>query len=222
MEGDADAERDCTLLVRALVQGPDPLYLMEVCPAPFRRLCARFCLSEAEGRDAIERAHWMGPGIFFADGSTGFRVGVDQADPSEPLLRRQERFWLLLASASDCTEGGYTEDTTFKTILQKQAAAVAFLHLYHFGVARPEQALHEAYVTWVGQHVPTDYQGLPLYDDDIGFYLAYKAGHKIAACRAGDCIFIGTTPDTTLVEQGYSVDKEISPSFGIRYTDPVP
>ena len=55
------AERDATMLNRAFLQGPDPLFLMEACPGPFAALCFRLDLDLAAGREAIERAHWQGP-----------------------------------------------------------------------------------------------------------------------------------------------------------------
>ena len=57
------SERDCTVLNRLLVQGPDPLYLMETCPEEFARICQDLGLDVAAGRDAIESAHWQGPAV---------------------------------------------------------------------------------------------------------------------------------------------------------------
>ncbi len=62
-----------------------------------------------------------------------------------------------------------------------------------------------------------DLDGLPVSEHDHAFWLGYKAGHKVVAVKAGTMHFIGTTPNTSLEEQGIAVDKNISPNFGIRF-----
>lgn len=76
---DPASERDCTILNRAFLQGPDPLFLMETCPTEFEDLCRLLALTVEEGRDAIEQAHWKGPGVLL-EGTGLPHAGIRESD----------------------------------------------------------------------------------------------------------------------------------------------
>jgi hypothetical protein len=215
---DAVAERDCTVLNRAFLQGPDPLFLMETCPKHFTGLCDALGLPEESGRDAIEQAHWRGPGVLL-DG-TGlpfdFEGGSDVPRPW-----KREALWLVLASLSDTTEEDYKEDITLVERLQRVCAAVAAFEstLTMFSerpvgpmeVALRALARFDAACEW--KH---DENGVPICEEDAGFYIGYKKGWKIAGVHHGDKTFFGTMPSTSLKAEGVEVDVLVSPQYGFR------
>jgi len=235
-EDTPEAVRDCTVLNRALIQGPDPLFLMETCPAQFESLCRHLGLTTECGRDAIEQAHWRGPGVLLAgtglptdwrDPETGSKL-LGMSDFKEPWLR--EALWLVLASVSDTTEEGYQKDTSILVRMQRAMRAgtnlEANLKTYHMALlsgaagSRPEfrSALTDAFLAaekFIATTVFTpDANGIPVTDVDAGFYVGYKRGFKVMGVRAGDKVFYGTTPDTTLDAQGVKVDEKVSESYG--------
>ncbi len=55
-----------------------------------------------------------------------------------------------------------------------------------------------------------------LYKSDRGFASAYWSGEEFAAVQDGDLTFVGSK-EKTLAEIGVSVDKELSPTFGIIF-----
>ena len=59
--------------------------------------------------------------------------------------------------------------------------------------------------------------GKPMTDKDHGFYVGYKKGFPCVAVNAGSLTFYGTVPSTTLEDEGVTVDKLISPHFGIVF-----
>ena len=59
--------------------------------------------------------------------------------------------------------------------------------------------------------------GKPMSDKDWGFYVGYKQGHPCVAVDAGGLTFYGTTDSTTLAAEGVTVEKELSPHFGICF-----
>jgi hypothetical protein len=210
-----EAERDCTVLNRALIQGPDPLYLTEVCPTEFEELCLALGLSAEDGRKAIESAHWTGPGCLLL----GTGLPVDCTDFSDiPKEWRQEALWLVLASMSDCTEEGYQAKITLVQRFQRQARAISNLSRFAYGRRSLGDVMFKAIGALRVFNKATvftfDERGFPHTDRDEGFYIGYKAGHKVVGVKAGNNIFYGTTPDTTLAEQGVVVDVNISPSYG--------
>lgn len=219
MDDSPEAQRDCTLLVRAFLQGPDPLYLMEVAPEAFAHLCEGFSLSVEEGREAIETAHWQGPGALL-DG-----IGLERATMPEdaPLSHRKEALWLYMASFADCTEGGYGEDVTMAERLQRASTAVAeFNHDVWSDLSFPHTYRGRAIDSMCEFIDTTDFTpdplfGIPMCDVDHGFYVGYKLGHPAIAVQAQGLTFYGTVPTTSLEEQGITVDKQISPQFGIVF-----
>jgi len=235
LSDDPAAVLDSTLLNRALLQGPDPLFLMETCPEQFRRICLNLNLDLASGRDAIEQAHVKGPGVLLE--GKGLPLEPRDENGRENLVFasdvreawKREALWLVLASISDCTEQGYTTETTMLDRLQRVMKSAtnfeARLDAYAKtglrgagGQCENASALDDA-LDAAKQYVATtqfttDAQGIPHGEADHAFYVAYKLGHKAVAALAGDKTFWGTTPDTNLAEQGIHVDVEITPCFG--------
>jgi hypothetical protein len=213
--GETEGEiRDCTVLNRLLIQGPDPLFLMETCPREFEELCGGLGLSVKDGRAAIEMAHWKGPGCLLV----GQGITHDTVASPNPLKEwRQEALWLILAAMSDCTEEGYGVEISIVERLQTQVRMVRRLisvlevgDLMSLALAYLKEFTYELTYT-------VDEKGIPHATKDTAFYLLYKQGFKCVAVHTKGPVFYGTTPDTTLVEQGVEVDKQISPQFGLIF-----
>jgi hypothetical protein len=213
-----EAERDCTLLNRLLSQGPDPLFMMETCPGEFARLCNALGIQESKGREAIEKAHEQGPGcLLLGNGIPGVRTSPVRDLPPE---WKCEILWLVLASLSDCTDEGYKEEVTVRERLQRAATAMTSLALFASRTWSLTAMLEQAHRALAKFRRETKFEvvnGVPTTDQDIGFYLGYKAGHPVIAVKAGTMTFYGTIPGTTLDQHGVKVDKEISPSYGITF-----
>lgn len=217
---DPAAVRDCTVLNRALIQGPDPLFLMETCPEAFEALCDHLNLPVEQGRDAIEKAHWQGPGVLLLD--RGLPPKIEPTDHI-PVEWAREALWLILASMSDCTEQGYGGEISIVERLRRVATATSSMTMTtasleaEDGMAPFRIAIEEMQKFVDTTSFTEDANGIPLTDVDHGFYVGYKRGFKAVAVKAGTLTFYGTTPDTTLEAQGITVDKSISPSFGIVF-----
>ena len=226
---DPEAVRDCMVVNRLFNQGPDPLYLMEAAPYLFADLCTLLKLDVRKGREAIEAAHEQGPGVLLdgeglpndaallSERMTDWHGGATLFD-GLPEPWRLEMLWLLLAHVSDCVEEGYSEDTTLtRRIYIATRAAVVLAEFVRRTNA--EDAVTTARHTMSEfertAKVWTDEAGHPHTDAGHGFYILYKQGHKCVAVHTPTCVFWGTTPDTSLAEQGVEVDEEISPQFGI-------
>jgi hypothetical protein len=226
VEETPEAERDCTVLNRMLIQGPDPLFIMEACPEEFGRLCGGFDLTPAEGREAIEKAHWMGPGALLEGkgldpewmnpgGPDGIEFIADV-----PKAHRTEALWLVLASLSDCTEEGYGSDATLLDRIRK--AADAAMGMAKIAELETIDLMDVACDTAKKFLTETPWRtdplfGKPLADGDHAFYVGYKLGHPCVAATSGELTFYGTIPSTSLAEQGVTVGKELSPQFGIVF-----
>jgi len=214
-----EAQRDCTILNRALIQGPDPLFLMEMCPTEFAELCRALDLTIESGREAIEQAHWQGPGIFLAEDGQGIPLDFQGGFENLPEIWRREALWLFLASLSDCTEEGYGAKVSFATRLQKVVASTSKLSRraspgrtladIMFPALRAMKTFKES-CSFV-----QDERGFVHDTHDHSFYVAYKLGHQICAVHTTGGTFWGTTPKTTLQEHNIQVDIEISPQFGL-------
>lgn len=216
---DPVAERECTVLNRAFTQGPDPLFLMETCPVEFSALCRSLNISEESGREAIESAHWQGPGSLLE--GAGLPDPLDSYEDM-PEAWRLEALWLVLASMSDCIEEGYTDEITMVERLQRaMAAATTLSRFVHpdrslFDVVCKAEASLKTFKTTT-EFTPDPRFGKPMATADHGFYVGFKAGHKAVAVKSGSLTFYGTVPSTTLEEQGVTVDKVLSPHFGIIF-----
>lgn len=211
--------RECTVLMRCFVQGPDPLYLASTCPENFRRLCRSLSISVDVGMDAIVTAHWQGPGALLHKGGVPIDPTPYSSTPEDEVHFRREMLWILLASVSNCTKQGYGDEVTFAQRLAVAQEAAIRLHdlavwdgkELHLRVQK-ELAKMRDNTTFT-----FDERGFPHTDKDHGFYIAYKLGHKACAVKAGTMTFWGTVPSTSLEEQGIKVDKNISPKFGIVF-----
>jgi hypothetical protein len=221
-------EKDCTVVNRMLTQGPDPLFLMEAAPTPFFVLRDALYLDDETARAAINLAHIRGPASLFEEGTTGLpwepRKGV--ALKEYTAHERAEMLWILLAFHSDCTEGSYKDDVTLKTRIEKAIAAAlrlqAFIPESYTRAERGAFLLEQVFFRLTDYRKTTraweDEEGHPHTEADHGFYVLYKEGHKCVACHdQGGSVFWGTTPDTTLKEQGVVVEKEITPHYGIVF-----
>jgi len=212
---DPAAVQDCTVLNRVLVQGPDPLLLALICPDEFKEICASLNLTEASGMEAIQSAHWRGPGILLE----GQGLPLDFKGPFEDISGawRREALWLFLASMSDCTEEGYGSGITLVERMRRITRSTNRLSRLAYGRTLGD-IMFNALTAMRAFHTSTlmmpDANGVPVTNVDHGFYIGYKAGYKVVGVKAGNNTFYGTTPDTTLAEQGVKVDVNISESYG--------
>lgn len=215
------AERDCTILNRLLIQGPDPLYIMETCPEEFRRMCRTLKLPEALGRDAIESAHWRGPGVLLEGLGLPNEFDLVKPEGGIPDSWKREALWLVLASMSDCTEEGYGDDRPMLERIQRANQAVTKFTSLADWWAMPGDILDAAVESLrsftQNTMFKTDGRGLLHATEDHAFYVAYKGGAKVCAVHTNGPTFWGTTPDTSLAEQGVTVDKVLSPQFGLVF-----
>jgi hypothetical protein len=213
--------RDITVLNRLFEQGPDPLYLMETCPESFTRLCKNLRVEESVAREGIEKAHWQGPGALLVGTGVPFNAQFEGLIGTEHQVNGflQECVWILMASASDCTEHGY--DATMperQKIAIAQKAAVKFYETSQWDrkqllilIAAELKKMREA-VTF-----EFDRNGRPHTTHDHGFYLGYKMGYIAVAVRSGPMTFWGSNGCDTLDGMGIKVDKKISEYFGIVF-----
>ena len=219
-----ETERDCTVMNRLFLQGPDPLYLMETSPLAFSFLCDRLNLTYDDGRQAILDAHERGPAVLL-DELRGIPVDPWVSDFhsrwNDRREWRREGLWLLLASFSDCTEDEYKPSMTLLDRIQRAtAASVRFERYVSSGYSTQPHwdALARLAVFENTTKLVLDERGFPNVTNDIGFYIAYKAGHKVCVYNAASGLkFYGTVPSTSLDEQAILVDKKISPQYGIVF-----
>jgi len=230
-EDDESAAADCTVMNRLFVQGPDPLFLMETNRPAFRDLCHDLALDHASGHDAIASAHVVGPGILLEGSGLPEDIhevlGIMRDHDGTLNIRelpeawRREMLWLLLASCSECTEEGYSDDTSLiDRICAATEAAVKMSELTRDDDI--EALVGDAIRTLVEFRESTEFTpdplfGKPMTDQDHGFYIGYKLGHPCVAVDAGSLTFYGTPPTTTLEAEGVTVDKVLSPHFGIVF-----
>jgi hypothetical protein len=182
---------------RVMNQGADPESLRLIDPASFKALGEKLGLDEAVSIQAIQTAHGKGPAAL-ADGS------------------KEEALWLILASLS----------------LDESSGTPMAERLIHFGDSlRQLKALSQkdadelmeiakvfrAQVIEENQPIGKTAEGIPIYKGDFGFFSAYRSKFKAAIVQAEGYDAVGTTPDTTLEEQNLSVDKKLSPQFGLRF-----
>ena len=220
MDSSAEAERDCTVLNRAFLQGPDPLFLMETCPDAFDEICGLLGLRTFDGRAAIEAAHWQGPGVLLG-GATGIDPTIPCGAPQwEAEEWKAEALWLILAAVSDTTEEEYIPSITFTERLRRVIrAGVKLQGLLDEILADPWlSATDMAACSLRAFQSKTTFTlnsaGIPVSDSDIAFYLGYKQGHPVVGVHCGDKTFYGTRPGLTLAEQGIRVDVAVSESYG--------
>lgn len=219
MSDDPVAVQDCTVLNRAVLQGPDPLLLTLLCPWQFTTLCRSLGLTDVQGREAIEMAHVQGPGVLLGDGKG---IPADLMDrwckgqEGTFLPWRKEALWLVLAGLSDTTEEGYEEDISLLERLRRVTKATsAFTETMINPQCNPWVDAIAALKKFEASCVWTmDAAGIPITDQDHGFWCGYRAGHVCVGVTHGDKTFYGTIPGTTLDACGIKVDEKVSESYG--------
>jgi hypothetical protein len=182
---------------RVMNQGSDPESIRLTDTASFKKVCEKLELSEQEGIDAIQKAHRLGPAAL-EDGSRG------------------EALWLLTASISvdETQKISFSERLLqFADALRqlKEMAETDLPKLLEQAKNYKDKVLKET------SPIGRTPEGIPIYDKDLGFFAAYRSGIKAAIVQAKGYDAVGTTPDTSLAEQGLTVDKQLSPNFGLRF-----
>jgi hypothetical protein len=139
---------------------------------------------------------------------------------------RREALWLILAGQSDCTEEGYADEASMVERIRRQATSIAnlarFVENGPLGIAALDLNLVCAIESMEGfidstEFTPDPRFGKPMATADHGFYVGYKQGMACVAVQSGDLAFYGTVPGTTLEAEGVTVDKVLSPQFGICF-----
>lgn len=194
-------DSDFALLAnRALNQGTDPELLLRTVPESVHAIATKLGLTPDQARKAIQTAHRTGPGSLPKDSS-------------------EEWLWLSLAehSLDEATKPKEPE-----RVLAASARKIVEFERYAGGnpdVERDARAFREGILERTKSigDAPQG-SGIPLYDSDLGFYAAYRTGHPVAAVKTPDGLtFYGTDGSTTLKEAGITIDKELSPVFGIVF-----
>jgi len=185
---------------RALMQGADPEFLRRTAGEAFSVLASRLGLSIEEAHQAIETAHRSGPGSF----------AVDSA---------QEWLWLVMVKHS-LDEANKPKDPA-QVVAASARMLVAFEAYAHgTGDAVADAKAYRAEMLAKIQPVGTAPQGadIPLYENDLGFYAAYRNGKHAAAVRTKEgLVFYGTDSSVKLGDLGIKVDKQLSDYFGIVF-----
>lgn len=185
---------------RALNQGTDPELLLRTVPESVYRIAQHLGLTPDEAARAIKTAHRTGPGSLPKDSPEEWlwlslaKHSIDEAaKPTEP-----ER--MLAASARKIV--------AFEKYAEKMLFVESDAMHFRGEIINRTQPLGDA----------PQGSGVPLYDSDMGFYVAYRTGHSVAAVRSSDgLIFYGTDGSVTLEAAGIKVDKQLSPTFGIVF-----
>lgn len=189
---------------RALNQGTDPELLLRVVPHAVERVAYELGLTLDEARKAIQTAHIRGPGSLPVDSKEEWlwlilaKYSVDEAmKPKEP-----ERVLIESARMLAAFENYATDPDILDIGFEEEARA------FREEILRRTQAIGTA-------PLGTD---VPLYGKDLGFYAAYRSGKPVAAVRTPDGLtFYGTDGSVTLEAAGITVDKQLSPTFGIVF-----
>lgn len=185
---------------RLLNQGADPESLRKANPDAFRRIADTLGFSEEEGIEVIQKAHHLGPAAL-EDGG------------------RDEILWLLFASIS-------VDESAKRNLADRLVQFGQAIESMNQMADETDEDLRMQALNYktdilekikpIG-HTPN---GVPIYNKDLGFFAAYRSGIQAAIVQADDGYdVVGTTPDTTLAEQGLSAEKEISPHFGLNFAN---
>ncbi|MBI4434916.1 hypothetical protein HY635_03850 [Candidatus Uhrbacteria bacterium] len=185
---------------RCLNQGTDPELLLRTVPESVHAIAQRLGLTPEQAEQAIQAAHRTGPGSLPKD------------SPAE---------WLWLALAEHSLDEA-TKPKEPERVLAASARKIVEFERYAGSepdVERDARAFRE---TILERTKPIDDapqgSGIPIYDSDLGFYAAYRTGHPVAAVRTPDgLVFYGTDGSVTLEAAGITVDKLLSPTFGIVF-----
>ena len=216
-----------TVLSRMFLQGADPLFIAKMAPASIERLAAILEITSHEVMTAIEGAHKMGPGIF----ESGEEGGWNGHSRHYESRHAGEVAWLILAGCSHDTEHGWAP-----VVSAEERMRWAIEHVRKFDSIMAEHPTpefgwnHRARILDIASKVledfraktefdwdDTDPESVPTTDVDCGFYIGYKEGFSCVAVKAPGMTFYGTPWGHTLEEEGVTVDKAISPSFGIIF-----
>jgi hypothetical protein len=193
-------QKFATLANRTLNQGADPAWLLVVTPESVKKLADSFGLSSDQVEKTIASLHSAGPGALIQDSP-------------------EEFLWLILAKYS-VDEAQKSKDPT-KVVAASARKMVEFEN-YVAGNASFENDAREYRKVMIEkiQSVGDAPLGnnVPLFANDLGFYIAYRSGHSVAAVRAIDgTVYYGTNGTKTLEEADVQVDKALSPHFGIVF-----
>lgn len=185
---------------RSLNQGADPAWLSMVVPDAVNTVASHLGLTPEQADAAIKLAHSAGPGAFKQDSP-------------------EEFLWLVLAKHSIDEANKSAEPAKVLA-----ASARKMVQLEQYVASNPSfetdaRAFRQQIIEEVKQEgsaaLGTD---IPLYANDLGFYVAYRTGHHAAAVRSKDGLFFyGTDGSLTLEQSGIKVDKQLSPTFGIVF-----
>lgn len=187
---------------RALNQGTDPELLLRTVPDAVVSIAGRLGLSREQATKAIQTAHRTGPG-------------------SLPKDSAEEWLWLILAmhSVDEATKPKEPERVLFLTARKIMEFEDYSRDAVDPQVERDARAFREGILerTKPVADAPQGSQ-VPLYDSDLGFYAAYRTGHPVAAVKAPDgLVFYGTDGSVTLEAAGITVDRQLTPIFGIVF-----
>jgi hypothetical protein len=181
---------------RLMNQGSDPESLRLIDPESFNLIAEKLGLTSEQAAGAITTAHTKGPASLENESA-------------------EENLWLLLASISEEHEG----TGSIKERLEQFHGALTDLETFaEFDKEDLETEAGEFKESLLKEIKPIrEEDGIPVYEEDIGFFVAYRKGCKAAMVEQPEITFVGTTPDTTLEEQGLKVDKQLTPHFGLRF-----
>ncbi|MBI4433982.1 hypothetical protein HY632_04345 [Candidatus Uhrbacteria bacterium] len=185
---------------RTLLQGTDPELLRQTIPESVNAIAAQLGLTPEQAAATIATAHRTGPG-------------------SLPIDSAAEWLWLILAKFS-INEAG--KPNAPQTVLAASARMIVACETYanENPAVEIDAREYRDHMLRTVQPIGTAPLGadIPLYADDLGFYVAYRTGHHVAAVRSADGLtFYGTDASLTLADAGIAVDKPLSPVFGIVF-----
>jgi hypothetical protein len=184
------------LVNRIFNQGADPESIRLLEPEAFKKVAEILGLSEKDAIETIAVAHRSGP------------AGL--TDNS-----KEEALWLLLASISDSENDNTPVSERIKFFSDALSSLRGMSEMEFEDLIKLSKNYKEEIIEKV-QPVSYTANGVPIYKDQLGFFVAYRQGLKAAMVDSGSRRMVGTTPDTSLEEQGLTVDKQLSPQFGIR------
>ena len=182
---------------RIMNQGSDPESIRLIEVEAFRKVAEKLGLNEKQAIDAIQIAHKFGPAAL--------------KDKSS-----EEELWLLTASIS-------ADESDKKELSDRLKQFVYAIDEIRGMSEKSTDELknianeYRNYILSTITPIGKTESGIPIYNDDLGFFSAYRSGHKAAIVDAGDYSAVGTTPDTTLEKEGISVDKKLSDQFGLIF-----
>jgi len=179
---------------RILNQSADPESIRLLNPKEFKAIAEILGMTEEDAQLAIEASHKSGP------------AGLTDNSKEEDL-------WLLLASLSS-----QNSDTLADRLMNFAKSITGMREMAKMQQEELKTIAVKYKQKIIDTIVPVAHteNGIPIYKDQLGFFAAYRQGFKAAMVDSGSRRMVGTTPDTSLDEQGLKVDKKLSEQFGIR------